>query len=147
MLGVEMVATRPKVTRPREGRKDLLRSFIRLPVYLWNDVGAYAERQENMSIKNVLMAGLRALGMDIDDEDLTTRKRRPIKHYDDTVDSMSQVSTTLQLPRYVWDQVESYVMAEKISKRHVFIRGLKALDFPVREEDDKSLGRLIREGR
>ena len=136
-----LMASVPK--RSPKARRELLRSFLRLSAYLWNEMHAYSETHPQTSAKTVLVAGLKELGMKVDDEDLVALRARPIRPCGDETGPLSQVSTTIQLPRYLWEQIENYAEQERISKRHVFVRGLKALGMQVRPEDESSRSPII----
>lgn len=135
------MASVPK--RSSKARRELLRSYVRLSAYLWNEMHEYSETHPQTSAKTVLVAGLQKLGMQVDDEDLVARRARPIQQYGDDTDPMQQVATTIQLPRYLWKQIEDYAAQARISKRHVFVRGLKELGLHVRDEDESSRSPLI----
>ena len=117
----------------------LIASSIELPIYVREGVEAYMIAHEDSTFRTIVMEGLRALGIAIDDEDMiperamrTPRKRdvRP----DDTPATLRP--TSIRLPRYVRVRAEEYLLDHpQMRFRHLVMAGFRKLGIPVNKAD------------
>ena len=114
-------------------------SNIELPLYLRDGVAAYMLDNPGSTFRTVVMAGLRELGIVIEDEDLvperamrTPRKREVREH--DTPKTLR--ATSLRLPRYVRLRAEDHLLEHPNMRfRHLVMAGFKRLGISVDDED------------
>ena len=69
----------PASAEPAEAtpdRRKLRGTSIELPVYVWEQVRAYLDAHPEQRVRNMVMAGFQALGLQIDPEDLVAERRR-----------------------------------------------------------------------
>lgn len=57
-------------------RRELRKTSIEMPAYVWDQVRVYLDAHPEQRVRNVIMAGLQALGLQIDPEDLVAERRR-----------------------------------------------------------------------
>ena len=125
---------------PTAADRRLLASNIELPLYVREGVEAYMLANEDTTFRTVVMAGLRELGIQIEDEDLVPeramrkpRKREPMEG--DTPDTLKP--TSIRVPRYVRLRAEEYLLTRpQMRFRHLVMAGLRELGIKV---DDKDL--------
>ena len=117
----------------------LLASNIELPLYVREGVEAYMLDHPGSTFRTVVMSGFRALGIEIEDEDLiperamrTPRKREAVKG-----DEPSTLKpTTLRLPRYVRVRAEEYLLDRPDMRfRHLVMAGFKNLGVKINSDD------------
>jgi len=124
---------------PIAADRRLLASNIELPLYVREGVEAYMLRHPGSTFRTVVMSGFRALGIEIEDEDLiperamrTPRKREPLK--DDEPTTLKP--TTLRLPRYVRVRAEEYLLDHPDMRfRHLVMAGLRKLGIKINSAD------------
>lgn len=146
MFGVPALAQSPPA-RPRRppaaptaADRRLLASNIELPLYVREGVEAYMLANEDTTFRTVVMAGLRKLGIQIEDEDLVPERamRKPRKREfveGDTPDTLKP--TSIRVPRYVRLRSEEYLLTRPHMRfRHLVMAGLRELGIKV---DDKDL--------
>ena len=119
--------------------RQLIASNIELPIYVRDGVEAYMIAHEGSTFRTVVMEGLRALGIAIDDEDMIPERamRRPRKRDvkpDDTPATLKPTST--RLPRYVRVRAEEYLLDyPQMRFRHLVMAGFKKLGIMVNKDD------------
>ena len=75
--GASTVSDQPKTED--DDRRALRITSLELPQYVWEQVETYKETHEHLRFRQIVMAGFRELGMQIDDEDLEAKVRaRPM---------------------------------------------------------------------
>ena len=57
-------------------RRVLKGTSLELPAYVWDQARAYLNDKPDMRFRHMVMAGFRALGLEIDDEDLVAERKR-----------------------------------------------------------------------
>ncbi len=57
-------------------RRVLKGTSLELPAYVWDQARAYLNDKPDMRFRHMVMAGFRALGLEIDDEDLIAERKR-----------------------------------------------------------------------
>ncbi len=57
-------------------RRVLKATSLELPAYVWDQARAYLNDKPDMRFRHMVMAGFRALGLEIDDEDLVAERKR-----------------------------------------------------------------------
>ena len=57
-------------------RRVLKGTSLELPAYVWEQARAYLNDKPDMRFRHMVMAGFRALGLEIDDEDLVAERKR-----------------------------------------------------------------------
>ena len=57
-------------------RRELRKSSIELPAYVWDQVRTYLDAHPEQRVRHMVMAGFQALGLQIDPEDLVAERRR-----------------------------------------------------------------------
>lgn len=62
----------PTTRRPKAVRK----TSLELPEYVWEAAREYLNDKPDMRFRNMVMAGFRSLGLEIDDEDLIAERKR-----------------------------------------------------------------------
>lgn len=117
----------------------LIASNIELPIYVREAVEAYMIAHEGSTFRTVVMEGLRALGIAIDDEDMIperamrTPRRRDVKP-EDTPTTLKP--TSIRLPRYVRVRAEEYLLDHpQMRFRHLVMAGLRKLGMQVDDAD------------
>lgn len=117
----------------------LIASSIELPIYVREGVEAYMIAHEDSTFRTVVMEGLRALGIAIDDEDMIperamrTPRKRDVKP-DDTPATLRP--TSIRLPRYVRVRAEEYLLDHpQMRFRHLVMAGFRKLGIPVNKAD------------
>jgi len=119
--------------------RQLIASNIELPIYVRDSVEAYMIAHEGSTFRTVVMEGLRALGIAIDDEDMIPERamRRPRKRDvrpDDTPATLKPTST--RLPRYVRVRAEEYLLDHQHMRfRHLVMAGFEKLGIMVNKDD------------
>jgi hypothetical protein len=145
MYGVQALPTRPPARSPRAparsaaGDKQVLASNIELPLYVREGVEAYMLDNPGHTFRTVVMSGLKAIGIDIDDEDLiperamrTPRQREVLP--DDTPHTLKP--TSIKLPRYVRVRAEEYLLGHpQMRFRHLVMAGFLQLGIHVEAAD------------
>ena len=127
--------------RPAAGAVDRrpIASNIELPLYVREGVEAYMLANEDTTFRTVVMSGLRALGIDVEEEDLVPERamRKPRKRAakdDDTPDTLKP--TSIRVPRYVRVRAEQYLLKHpEMRFRHLVMAGFKKLGIKINEED------------
>ncbi len=116
-----------------------LASNIELPLYVREGVEAYMVANEDTTFRTVVMEGLRALGIEIEDEDLVPERamrklrQREVKP-DDTPDTRKP--TSLKLPRYVRVRAEAYLLQHpEMRFRNLVMAGFRELGIEVKDDD------------
>ena len=61
---------------PEDPRRVLKGTSLELPAYVWDQARAYLNDKPDMRFRHMVMAGFRALGLEIDDEDLIAERKR-----------------------------------------------------------------------
>lgn len=56
--------------------KAVKKTSLELPDYVWEAAREYLNDKPDMRFRNMVMAGFRALGLNIDDEDLVAERKR-----------------------------------------------------------------------
>lgn len=117
----------------------LIASNIELPVYVREGVEAYMIAHEGSTFRTVVMQGLRALGIAIDDEDMIperamrTPRKRDVQP-DDTPATLKP--TSIRLPRYVRVRAEEHLLDHpQMRFRHLVMAGFKKLGIMVNKAD------------
>ena len=114
-------------------------SNIALPLYVREGVNAYMIAHEGSTFRTVVMEGLRALGIAIDDEDMIPERamRTPRKRDvgpDDTPATLKP--TSIRLPRYVRVRAEEYLLVHpEMRFRHLVMAGFRKLGIKVHKAD------------
>lgn len=114
-------------------------SSIELPIYVREGVEAYMVAHEGSTFRTVVMEGLRAIGIAIDDEDMIPERamRTPRKRDvgpDDTPATLKP--TSIRLPRYVRVRAEEYLLDRpQMRFRHLVMAGFKELGITVNKDD------------
>ena len=119
--------------------RSLLASNIELPLYVREGVEAYMLDHPGSTFRTVVMSGFRALGIEIEDEDLiperamrTLRKREAVEGDKPT----TLKPTTLRLPRYVRVRAEEYLLDRPDMRfRHLVMAGFKKLGIKINSND------------
>lgn len=112
---------------------------IELPIYVREGVEAYMVAHEDSTFRTVVMEGLRALGIAIDDEDMIPERamRTPRKRDvgpDDTPATLKP--TSIRLPRYVRVRAEEYLLVHpEMRFRHLVMAGFRKLGIKVHKAD------------
>ena len=57
-------------------RRKLRGTNVEFPVYVWDQVRTYLDAHPDQRIRHMIMAGFKALGLEIDPEDLVAERRR-----------------------------------------------------------------------
>lgn len=60
----------------RKRPKAVKKTSLELPDYVWEAAREYLNDKPDMRFRNMVMAGFRALGLEIDDEDLIAERKR-----------------------------------------------------------------------
>ena len=114
-------------------------SNIALPLYVREGVNAYMIAHEGSTFRTVVMQGLRAIGIAIDDEDMIPERamRTPRKRDvgpDDTPATLKP--TSIRLPRYVRVRAEEYLLDHpEMRFRHLVMAGFRKLGIKVHKTD------------
>ncbi len=124
---------------PIAADRRLLASNIELPLYVREGVEAYMLGHPGSTFRTVVMSGFRALGIEIEDEDLiperamrTPRKREALEGDEPT----TLKPTTLRLPRYVRVRAEGYLLDYPDMRfRHLVMAGFKKLGIKINNAD------------
>jgi hypothetical protein len=125
--------------RPAAVDRRPIASNIELPLYVREGVEAYMVAHEDTTFRTVIMEGLRALGIEIDDEDLVPERamrklRQRLAKPGDTPDTLKP--TNIKLPRYVRVRAEDYLLDHpEMRFRHLVMAGFKALGIAIKDED------------
>jgi len=112
---------------------------IAVPIYVREGVEAYMLAYEDSTFRTVVMQGLRALGIAIDDEDMIPERamRKPRKRDvkpDDTSETLKP--TSIRLPHYVRARAEEYLLGHpQMRFRHLVMAALKELGIEVNDDD------------
>jgi hypothetical protein len=143
LFGVVPLAQNP----PARGRRHaenavdrrLIPSNIELPLYVRDGVDAYMLAHEASTFRTVVMQGLKALGIAVENEDLVPERamRKPRKRDTEEDDTPATLkATTLRVPRYVRLRAEEYLLDHpEMRFRHLVMAGLKKLGIKVNKED------------
>lgn len=114
-------------------------SNLELPIYVREGVEAYMIAHEGSTFRTVVLQGLRALGIAIDDDDMVperamrTPRKRQVKP-DDTAATLKP--TSIRLPRYVRVRAEEYLLDHpQMRFRHLVMAGFEKLGIPVDKAD------------
>lgn len=114
-------------------------SNIELPIYVRQGVEDYMIAHEDSTFRTVVLEGLRALGIAIDDEDMIperamrTPRKRDVKP-NDTPATLK--STSIRLPRYIRVRAEEYLLEHpQMRFRHLVMAGFKKLGIKVNKDD------------
>ena len=114
-------------------------SNIALPLYVREGVNAYMIAHEGSTFRTVVMQGLRAIGIAIDDEDMIPERamRTPRKRDVGPDDSPATLKpTSIRLPRYVRVRAEEYLLDNpQMRFRHLVMAGFKELGITVNKDD------------
>ena len=117
----------------------LIASNIELPIYVREGVEAYMIAHEGSTFRTVVMQGLRALGITIDDEDMIPERamRTPRKRDVKPADTPATLKpTSIRLPRYVRVRAEKYLLDyPQMRFRHLVMAGFKELGIEVNKTD------------
>ena len=57
-------------------RRELKKTSLELPAYVWDQVRTYLDHHPEQRVRQMIMAGFEALGLQIDPEDLVAERRR-----------------------------------------------------------------------
>lgn len=112
---------------------------VAVPIYVREGVEAYMLAHDDSTFRTVVMQGLRALGIVIEDEDMVPERamRKPRKRDvgpDDTPATLK--STSIRLPHYVRVRAEEYLMGHpQMRFRHLVMAALKELGIRVNDDD------------
>ncbi len=112
---------------------------IDLPIYVREGVEDYMIAHEGSTFRTVVMEGLQALGIAIEDEDMIPERamRTPRKRAvtpDDTPATLKP--TSFRLPRYVRVSAEEYLLDRpQMRFRHLVMAGFKKLGIKVHKDD------------
>lgn len=126
------------VASPERDRQTLRWNF-QFPLYLRNNLDTYIQDHPGVSLATVVLAGFKALGIEIDEADLRPRRaaRGPRKRTlkpDDDADTVKVSS--FHLPRYARAGAEEYIRQHPgMGLRNVAMAGFQALGIPVRDVD------------
>lgn len=114
-------------------------SNIELPLYVRDGVATYMLDNPGSTFRTVVMAGLKELGIVIEDEDLVpdramrTPRKREVRE-NDTPKTLKP--TSLRLPRYVRLRAEDHLLEyPNMRFRHLVMAGFKRLGIAVDDED------------
>lgn len=143
MIGVVFLAQSPPARSrpPTAGAVDrrLISSNIELPLYVREGVGTYMLDHEKSSFRTVVMEGLRALGIDIEDEDMIPERamRTPRKRVMRETDTpATRLATSIRLPRYVRLRAEEYLLhSPEMRFRHLVMAGFRKLGIEIDKAD------------
>jgi hypothetical protein len=117
----------------------MIASNLELPVYVRQGVEAYMIAHEGSTFRTVVLQGLRALGIAIDDEDMIPERamRTPRKRQVKPGDTAATLKpTAIRLPRYVRVRAEEYLLDHpQMRFRHLVMAGFKELGIPVDKAD------------
>lgn len=114
-------------------------SSVELPIYVRDGVEAYMLAHDGSTFRTVVMEGLRALGVAIEDDDMiperamrTPRKRTVEPGHTPT----TRRPTSIRVPRYVRVRSEEYLLDHpQMRFRHLVMAGFKKLGIDVDEAD------------
>jgi len=115
---------------------------VAVPVYVRDGLQAYMLTHEDSTFRTVVMQGLRALGIAIDDEDMIPERamRKPRKRDvqpDDAPETLKP--TSIRLPYYVRARAEEYLLDHpQMRFRHLVMAALKELGIEVNDNDLKA---------
>ena len=70
----DLVPVRKRRLRPRETDAEAVGISVYLPVYVRENAEAWLKTRPDMRLLNLILAGLRELGLSIEDEDLVIKK-------------------------------------------------------------------------
>lgn len=114
-------------------------SNVALPLYVREGVNAYMIAHEGSTFRTVVMQGLRAIGIAIDDEDMIPERamRTPRKRDVGPDDSPATLKpTSIRLPRYVRVRAEEYLLHHpQMRFRHLVMAGFEKLGITVDKAD------------
>lgn len=117
----------------------LIASNVQLPVYVRDGVEAYMLAHQGSTLRTVVMEGFRALGIDIEDDDMIPERamRTPRKRTRGPGDTASTLRpTSIKLPRYVRVRAEEYLLDHpQMRFRHLVMAAFKKLGIEVHEND------------
>jgi hypothetical protein len=145
MFGVAFLQKPPPAPRRRvpaplnEADRRLLASNLELPLYVRERVEAYMLDHPGSTFRTVVMTGFRALGIEIEDEDLIPeramrrlRKREAVEGDAPT----TRKQTSIRVPRYVRVRAEEYLLDHpEMRFRHLIMAGLRELGIDINSED------------
>jgi len=112
---------------------------VAVPVYVRENLQVYMLAHEDSTFRTVVMQGLRALGIAIEDEDMIPERamRRPRKRDvqpDDAPETLKP--TSIRLPYYVRARAEEYLLDHpQMRFRHLVMAALKELGIEVNDND------------
>ena len=145
MLGAAFLSKSPPIRRrvapatPAAADRRLIPSTIELPLYIREGVEAYMLRHPGNTFTTVVLAGLQALGIEVEDEDLVPERamkklRKRAVLVDDTPATLKP--TTIRVPRYVRVRAEHYLLERpEMRFRHLVMAGFRKLGIKVQAED------------
>jgi len=114
-------------------------SNIELPIYVRQGVEDYMIAHEGSTFRTVVLEGLRAVGIAIDDEDMIPERamRTPRKRDVQPSDTPATLKpTSIRLPRYVRVRAEEYLLDHpQMRFRHLVMAGFKKLGIKVDKDD------------
>jgi len=117
----------------------LIASNIELPIYVRQGVEDYMIAHEGSTFRTVVLEGLRAVGIAIDDEDMIPERamRTPRKRDVQPGDTSATLKpTSIRLPRYVRVRAEEYLLDHpQMRFRHLVMAGFKKLGIKVDKDD------------
>lgn len=112
---------------------------IALPLYVRDGVEAYMSAHDDSTFRTVVMQGLRALGIGVEDEDMIPeRAMRKLRKRDvNSEDTPATLKpTSIRLPYYVRARAEEYLMGHpQMRFRHLVMASLKELGIEVNDDD------------
>jgi len=112
---------------------------VAVPVYVREGLEAYMLAHEASTFRTVVMQGLRALGITIEDEDMIPERamRRPRKRDVQPDDApTTRKPTSVRLPYYVRAHAEEYLLDHpQMRFRHLVMAALKELGIEVSDVD------------
>lgn len=145
MFGVAALAQSPPGLRRRPSAaptvldRRLLASNIELPMYVREGVETYMLDNPGTTFRTVVMIGLRALGVEIDDEDLVAERAMKTPRKRETLETDTRKTlkpTSIRLPRYVRLRAEKYLLDHpEMRFRHLVMAGFKELGITIDAED------------
>lgn len=112
---------------------------VAVPVYVRDGLQAYMLAHEDSTFRTVVMQGLRALGIAIEDEDMIPKRamRRLRKRDVQPDDAPATLKpTSIRLPYYVRARAEEYLLDHpQMRFRHLVMAALKELGIEVNDND------------
>ena len=124
---------------PSAADRRLIMTNLELPLYVREGVEAYMLDNKRTTFRTVVMSGLRALGIQIEDDDLIPeramrRLRKRAALVDDTPATLKP--TSIRLPRYVRVRAEEYLLERPDMRfRHLVMAGFQQLGIRINDAD------------